>query len=148
MSSHNSATFEDILKWQRLQGSMTSKTANSKFKRKSNIPVFSFKLKNLMKELSSTGDDETVKLIGSNHVVTDLEPLFKETVKLLKLSTNTRLESLLELIRSKVDAELCNIGMKTTFTFAATSVRTHSNILITWRTLTEQGSKLNRSVNY
>ena len=81
MSSHNSATFEDIIKWQRLQGSMTSKTANSKFKRKSNILVFSFKLKNLMKELSSTGDDETVKLIGSNHVVTDLEPLFRETVK-------------------------------------------------------------------
>ena len=101
-----------------------------------------------MKELSSTGDDETVKLIGSNHVVTDLEPLFKETVKLLKLSTNTRLESLLELIRSKVDAELCNIGVKATFTFAATSIRTHSDILISWRTLTEQGSKLNRSVNY
>ena len=51
-----------------------------------------------MKELYSIKDKKTVSLITSNNVVTDLDPSFRETIKISQLSTNTRLESLLELI--------------------------------------------------
>ena len=51
-----------------------------------------------MKELYSIKDKKTVSLITSNNVVTDLDPSFRETIKISQLSSNTRLESLLELI--------------------------------------------------
>ena len=51
-----------------------------------------------MRELYSIKDKKTVSLITSDNVVTDLDPSFRETIKISQLSTNTRLESLLELI--------------------------------------------------
>ena len=82
-----------------------------------------------MKELYSIKDKKTVSLITSNNVVTDLDPSFRETIKISQLSSNTRLESLLELIKSKMDNRLCNIGMKTTVHFFATSAKTDSDRL-------------------
>ena len=38
---------------------------------------------------------KTVQLIVSNHVVANLEPSFRETVKILQFSDNTKSESLL-----------------------------------------------------
>ena len=64
-----------------------------------------------------------------NHVVAELEPSFRETVKILQLSGNLRLESLLELIKPKIDTELCNICMKITVPFVAPSTRTDSDRL-------------------
>ena len=58
-------------------------------------------------------DRKTVESLASNHVVIDLEPSFRKTVKILKLNGKTRLENLLELIKSKIGTELYNKAMKT-----------------------------------
>lgn len=69
--------------------------------------------KTLIKELYNIEDRKTVESLASNHVVIDLEPSFRETVKILKLNGKTRLENLLELIKSKIGTELYNKAMKT-----------------------------------
>ena len=83
------------------------------------------KLKKLVKELYSIKDDKTVDL--SHRRFRDI--FYRETLKTLQFSGNTRLESLLELIKSKMDNRLCNIGMKTTVHFFATSAKTDSDRL-------------------
>lgn len=69
--------------------------------------------KTLIKELYNIEDRKTVESLASNHVVIDLEPSFRKTVKILKLNGKTRLENLLELIKSKISTELYNKAMKT-----------------------------------
>lgn len=69
--------------------------------------------KTLIKELHNIEDRKTVESLASNHVVIDLEPSFRKTVKILKLNGKTRLENLLELIKSKIGTELYNKAMKT-----------------------------------
>ena len=69
--------------------------------------------KTLIKELCNIEDRKTVESLASNHVVIDLEPSFRKTVKILKLNGKTRLENLLELIKSKIGTELYNKAMKT-----------------------------------
>lgn len=69
--------------------------------------------KTLIKELYNIEDRKTVESLASNHVVIDLEPSFRKTVKILKLNGKTRLENLLELIKSKIGTELYNKAMKT-----------------------------------
>lgn len=69
--------------------------------------------KTLIKELYNIEDRKTVESLASNHVVIDLEPSFRKTVKILKLNDKTRLENLLELIKSKIGTELYNKAMKT-----------------------------------
>ena len=69
--------------------------------------------KTLIKELYNIEDRKTVESLASNHVVIDLEPSFRKTVKILKLIGKTRLENLLELIKSKIGTELYNKAMKT-----------------------------------
>ena len=69
--------------------------------------------KTLIKELYNIEDRKTVESLASNHVVIDLEPSFRKTVKILKLNGKTRLENLLELIKSKIGTELYNKTMKT-----------------------------------
>ena len=76
--------------WTRLQGNIRTITGNNKFGSKSNIPLFRHELENLIKELYSIEDDKTVKLTASNHVDEELEPSFRETVKILKLSGSAR----------------------------------------------------------
>ena len=82
-----------------------------------------------MKEVYGIKDKKTVELIASNHVVANLEPSFRETVEILQFSDNTKSESLLQLIKSKMGTESCSIGMKTTVPFAATSKRNESDRL-------------------
>lgn len=67
----------------------------------------------MIKELHNIEDRKTVESLASNHVVIDLEPSFRKTVKILKLNGKTRLENLLELIKSKIGTELYNKAMKT-----------------------------------
>ena len=69
--------------------------------------------KTLIKELYNIEDRKTVESLASNHVVIDLEPSFRKAVKILKLNGKTRLENLLELIKSKIGTELYNKAMKT-----------------------------------
>ena len=78
----------------------------------------------MIKELYNIEDDKTVELIAWNHIVIDLEPSFRKKVKILQLRGNTRLKSLLELIKSKISTELCNMALKTSVPVAATSTRT------------------------
>ena len=62
--------------------------------RESDILLFSLETRKFIQQLYSIGDDKTIELIASNHVVADLESSLRETVK---ICSNTRLESLLEL---------------------------------------------------
>ena len=95
--------YDGRILWRRLQTKVGNKTANNIVHRRIKYTTFSLELKKLIKELYSIEDNKTKKLITSNHVVANLEPLFKETMQILQLSGNTRLESLLELIKSKMD---------------------------------------------
>ena len=128
MALLNNATFTDIKEamMKEFRGvdhkqTLETKLQTIKFARESDIPLFSLELKTLIKELYSIENDKTIELIASNHIVADLEPSFRENVKILQLCGNTRLESLLELIKSKLDIELCNIGTKITVPFPAKS---------------------------
>ena len=98
MTSSNNATFTDIKEamMEEFCGEDYKRTLEMnlrtiKFTRESDIPLFSLELKNLINELYSAEDDKTVEFVVSNHVVADLEPSFRVTVKILLLSGNTSL---------------------------------------------------------
>ena len=98
MTSSNNATFTDMKEamMEEFCGEDYKRTLEMnlrtiKFTRESDIPLFSLELKNLINELYSAEDDKTVEFVVSNHVVADLEPSFRVTVKILLLSGNTSL---------------------------------------------------------
>ena len=83
-ASHNNAIFTDMKKTMMeefcgevYKRRLEIKLQTIKFTEESNIPLFSLELKKLIKELYSIEDNKTIKLITSNHVVANLEPLFK-----------------------------------------------------------------------
>ena len=84
MASRNNAIFTDMKKTMMeefcgevYKRRLEIKLQTIKFTEESNIPLFSLELKKLIKELYSIEDNKTIKLITSNHVVANLEPLFK-----------------------------------------------------------------------
>ena len=86
MASHNNAKFcgEDYKR------TLETKLLMIKCTRESDILLFSLE----PRQLYSIGNDKTIELIASNHVVADLESSLRDTVK---ICSNSRLESLLEL---------------------------------------------------
>lgn len=53
--------------------------------RESHILLFSLEPRKFFQQLYSIGDDKTIELIASNHVVANLEPSFRETVNIRSL---------------------------------------------------------------
>ena len=77
------------------------KLRNLKFNKGMKIPTFITELCQVIKELYNLQDQEAIKSIAMNHVLANLDSVMRDEVKLLQISGNMRLETLLEFIDSK-----------------------------------------------
>lgn len=68
----------------------------------SNIPVFCNNLRILVSELFGVVNENTVEKIAINDVVSKLDPSMQEQLKVLQLTGSCRLETFLELAKSKM----------------------------------------------
>ena len=74
---------------------------NLKFKPGMKINLFVHDLKTVIKELYDIVDTNAVDLIAQNHVLAQLDTSIQEQAKILQLSGNCKLESILELVNSR-----------------------------------------------
>ena len=85
--------------------SLEVKLRTMKFTKTSDIAKFSSSLLNVVKELYSITDERTAEQIAMNHVMSDLDPSIKDSVQILQLSGNANLDTLLELVKTKLVGE-------------------------------------------
>ena len=82
--------------------SLETKMRTLVFTIESNIPVFCNDLRIVVSELFGVTDEATVEKIAINDVVGKLDPSVQEHLKVLQLTGNCKLETFLELAKSKM----------------------------------------------
>ena len=93
----------------------------TKFTRSTDISTFCPQLKQIRQELYNIFEPDSFELIAVNHIIAELEPPLRESVKLLQLTGHARLENVLELIKSKMVSEMANLSpLSPTFNAAPT----------------------------
>eukprot|EP00795_Rhopilema_esculentum_P006559 gene6559-12057_t len=99
------------------------------FKPGVNITTFAFEVKSVVQELYGILDGNVIDSIAQNHVLSQLDSSIQEPAKLLQLTGKCTLESLLELINSKVADNPYNIATaKASFETAATSYSSNDRV--------------------
>ena len=99
------------------------------FKPGVNITTFAFEVKSVVQELYGISDGNVIDSIAQNHVLSQLDSSIQEPAKLLQLTGKCTLESLLELINSKVADNPYNIATaKASFETATTSYSSNDRV--------------------
>ena len=99
------------------------------FKPGVNITTFAFEVKTVVQELYGISDGNVIDSIAQNHVLSQLDSSIQEPAKLLQLTGKCTLESLLELINSKVADNPYNIATaKASFETATTSYSSNDRV--------------------
>ena len=99
------------------------------FKPGVNITTFAFEVKSVVQELYGIPDGNVIDSIAQNHVLSQLDSSIQEPAKLLQLTGKCTLESLLELINSKVADNPYNIATaKASFETATTSYSSNDRV--------------------
>ena len=128
MTEHPRAVYNDVKNILRnefcgddYKCALEPKSRCTKFTRSTDISTFCPQLKQIIQELYNIVEPDTVELIAVNHIIAELEPSLRESVKILQLTGHARLENVLELIKSKMVSEMSNISqLSPTFNAAAT----------------------------
>ena len=85
---------------------LQTKLRNMKFQPPMKVTTFINDLCRIIKELYSLNDNDAVKMIATNHVLSTLDNSIREEVKILLLTGNLQLENLLEFIDYKMQRNL------------------------------------------
>ena len=90
---------------------LETKLRGLQYRKNVNINNFIHELRNTIQELYGIKDESAVESLAVNHVIFNLEPGLRNEVRVLQLANpNTKLESILELLGTKVGGNPLHIS--------------------------------------
>ena len=95
--------------------SLETKLRGLKFRKGLKIATFVNDLKTTIQELYDLKDEQAINSIAISHVMSNIDESLKSEIKLLQLAGNTRVESLLELIETKLEGNAFGISKTTLY---------------------------------
>ena len=81
---------------------LESKLRSMRFEKGMKITTFIADLTRVIQELYNLTDEDAIKSIAINHIISNLDPSMRDEIKILQLAGNLKLENLLELVDSKL----------------------------------------------
>ena len=108
--------------------SLEQRLRNLKFKPGMKNNLFVHDMKTVIKELYDIVDTNAVDLIAQNHVLAQLDTLIQEQAKILQLSGNCKVESMLNLVNSRAAGNILH-STGTDPSFASTSGVSRQNFV-------------------